>query len=349
MGLRVRAAGLALATVLALGACGQGGRDQIRIVGSSTLFPFSSAVAEQFAARGEFPTPIVEATGTGGGIKLFCAGVGLIHPDIANASRRMRKGEYADCQKSGVRDVVELKVGYDGIVFSNARGGLAMDITKRQIYLALAKDVPDGKGGFMPNPYKRWSDIDPALPDEPILVYGPPPTSGTRDAFVELALELGARQIDQLAKLREEDESAFRRRAGTLREDGAWNDAGENDNVLVQQLVRNPDAFGVFGYSFYEENRDRVQAAKVAGVEPTFETIASGDYAVARDLYIYLKRQHVGVVPGIREFAAEFVSLRASGPRGYLKGRGMVPLPESERAREAQIVADLTVMAPPER
>jgi phosphate transport system substrate-binding protein len=326
MALRRWTAGLALAAALALGACGQGGRDQIRIVGSSTLFPFSSAVAEQFAARGEFPTPIVEATGTGGGIKLFCAGVGLIHPDIANASRRMRKGEYADCQKAGVRDIVELKVGYDGIVFANARGGLTMDITKRQIYLALARDVPDGNGGFTPNPYKRWSDIDPALPDEP-----------------------RAREIDQLAKLREDDEGAFRRRAGTLREDGAWNDAGENDNVLVQQLVRNPDAFGVFGYSFFEENRDRVQAAKVAGVEPTFETIASGDYRIARDLFIYLKRQHVGVVPGIQEFASEFVSTRASGARGYLKGRGMVPLPEAERVREAAVAAALTPMAPPER
>jgi phosphate transport system substrate-binding protein len=332
-----------LAGASALLAAGAIARDQIRITGSSTVLPFSSTVAENFAARQlrgpngrPLKTPIVESTGTGGGIKQFCAGVGPATPDIANASRRMRASEFKECQTNGVRDIVEIKIGYDGIVLANKRGGPPMDINKAQLWLALAKEVPS-RGRMIPNPFVRWSDIDRRLPNEKISVFGPPPTSGTRDAWNELALEKGAdmlfarmgRTQPAIAAIAA-DEDRFEQIANTMREDGGWNDAGENDNAIVQSLTRNPDAFGVFGFSFYIKNRDRVQAAKIDGAYPDFNDISDRSYALSRDMFIYIKAAHVGVIPGLREFATEFMSNGSVGPRGYLRTAGMVPLLPAE-------------------
>jgi phosphate transport system substrate-binding protein len=338
------------ASLAALAACSTAqGRDQISIVGSSTVFPFSSAVAENFAARGQFRTPKVESTGTGGGISIFCRGIGINGADIANASRPMKKSEYEECQKNGVTEIVELKIGHDGIVLANVRSGPQMALTKEQIFLALAKEIPGPDGSFIPNPHTRWSQIDPSLPDLEIDVMGPPPTSGTRDAFNELVLEKGAAEVPAMAALKEEDGDAFKARAHTLREDGAWKDSGENDNLIVQALTRNPNQFGVFGFSFYEENTDRMRAVPLNGLEPTFEAISSGEYAAARSLYFYVKKQHVGVIPGLAEFTREFLSVRSAGARGYLRGRGMVPLTPDELAGQEAVARALTVMAAPEK
>jgi phosphate transport system substrate-binding protein len=345
----LRALGLG-AAVLALAACTTSeGRDQISIVGSSTVFPFSSAVAEHFAARGQFRTPKVESTGTGGGIAIFCRGIGLNGADIANASRPMKKSEYEECQKNGVTEIVEISIGHDGIVLANTKEGPRMALTKAQIWLALAKQVPGPGGALVPNPYTRWSQVDASLPDIEIDVMGPPPTSGTRDAFNELVLLKGAADVPAMAALKEADGDAFKEAAQTLREDGAWKDSGENDNLIVQALTRNPEQFGVFGFSFYEENLDRVASVPMNGVAPTFESISSGDYKAARSMFFYIKKQHVGVVPGLREFTAEFMSARAAGPRGYLRRRGMVPLTPEELAAQQQVARDFSLMAVPEK
>jgi len=304
-------------------------RDQIRVVGSSTVFPFSTSVAEQFGKSTDFKTPVVESTGSGGGMKLFCSGVGIEHPDITNASRRIKESEFKTCSENGIT-VVEVKVGFDGIVLANAKGQDAMSLTKQQIFQALAKEVPvDGK--LVPNPYTMWNEIDPALPARKIEVLGPPPTSGTRDAFVELAMEGGAKTFEMLATLRKEDKKAFKAIAHSIREDGAFVEAGENDNLIVQKLEANPDAVGIFGFSFLDQNADKMQGAMVDGVEPSFENIAAGDYGVSRSLYFYVKKEHVGVVPGISDFVAEFTSEKAWGPEGYLVDKGLIPLPDEER------------------
>jgi len=316
-------------------------RDGIRIVGSSTVFPFSSAVAEQFGNKTEFPTPVVESTGSGGGAKLFCQGVGTEHPDITNASRRMKSSEYELCQSNGVKDIVEVKIGFDGIVMANAKAGPDLSLTLKQVFQAFAKEVPIG-GKMVPNPYKKWSDIDPSLPDAKIEAFGPPPTSGTRDAFVEIAMEKGAKKFDFLSALRKEDKSAFKNIAHAIREDGAWIDSGENDNAIVQTLAQNPKAVGIFGYSFLDQNSDSIKGAVVDGNNPTFESIAAGDYGVSRSLYFYVKKQHVGVVPGIAEYVAEFVGDDASGDLGYLSDKGLIPLPADARATMKQNALDLT-------
>ena len=314
-------------------------RDQIRIVGSSTVFPFSTAVAEQFGRTTSFPTPVVESTGSGGGLKLFCAGVGLGHPDITNASRRIKASEVALCERNGVAGIVEVKVGYDGIVIANSKAAPRMSLTKEQIFRALAKQVPV-QDKLVPNPYETWSDVDPSLPDVEIEVLGPPPTSGTRDAFVELAMEGGAEEIPMLVAMKERDEDAFKAVAHAIREDGAYVEAGENDNLIVQKLEANPDAVGIFGFSFLDRNMDKVQGSKVGGVAPTFENIASGDYGISRSLFFYVKKAHVGQVPGIREYVAEFLSDRAAGPDGYLADKGLIPLPEDElEAQREQALA----------
>jgi phosphate transport system substrate-binding protein len=319
----------ALAASLVLAAPAQA-RDQIRIVGSSTVFPFSTAVAESFGRAGGFKTPVVESTGTGGGIQLFCSGAGLDTPDIANASRRIKPGEVETCAKNGVKEIVEVKIGYDGIVLANSKKHARLNLTKEQIFRALAKQVPiDGK--LAPNPYKLWSDIDPALPKHKIEVLGPPPTSGTRDAFVELAMEGGAEAFPMLKELKAKDEKAFKAAAHGIREDGAFVEAGENDNLIVQKLEANPNAVGVFGYSFLDQNTDRVQGSLVANVEPTFENIASGQYGISRSLYFYVKKSHIGQVPGIKEFVAEFTSDAAAGEDGYLADKGLIPLTDAER------------------
>jgi len=317
-------------------------RDQIRIVGSSTVFPFSTAVAENFGKTSSFKTPVVESTGSGGGLKLFCAGVGVEHPDITNASRRIKKSEVELCGKNGVTDIVEIKVGYDGIVIGNAKSATDLQITKEQIFLALAKEIPDASGNMIPNPNKKWSDIDPSLPNATIEVLGPPPTSGTRDAFVELAMEGGAKKIESLAALRKKDKKAFGAIAHSIREDGAFIEAGENDNLIVQKLEANPNAFGIFGFSFLDQNSDKIKGAIVEGSAPTFDNIADGKYGVSRSLFFYVKKAHIGVIPGIEEYLAEFTSENAWGDEGYLADKGLIPMPKAEREQYKGAAKGLT-------
>lgn len=312
-------------------------RDQIRIVGSSTVFPFSTAVAEQFGRTTSFKTPIVESTGSGGGAKLFCGGVGVDFPDITNASRRMKKSEFDTCQKNGVTEITEVKVGFDGIVLANSNEGPYGDITTEQIFLALAKEVPVN-GQLVPNPFKTWSDIDSSLPNTRIEVLGPPPTSGTRDAFEELAMEGGAKKNDFMAALRKSDKDKFGDVATTLREDGAFIEAGENDNLIVSKLVSNPNAFGVFGYSFVLENEDKIHAWSINGVEVSDASVQDGSYPTARSLFFYIKNAHVGVIPGMAEYAAEFVSEAAVGPDGYTVEKGLIPLDPAGREANRQAV-----------
>ncbi|HQY69407.1 MAG TPA: PstS family phosphate ABC transporter substrate-binding protein [Pseudomonadales bacterium] len=322
-------------------------RDNISIVGSSTVYPFSTVVAERFGRAGTFKTPKVEATGTGGGIKLFCSGVGVQHPDIANASRRMKDSEFADCAKNGVTGITEVVIGFDGIVIANARSAHHYELTLKDMFLALAKDVPnpDGSETLVPNPYKTWKDVNPALPANRIEVLGPPPTSGTRDAFVELAMEGGCKSFPWVKAIKDQDENRFKAVCHAVREDGAYIEAGENDNLIVQKLGANPNSLGIFGYSFMEENADKVQGSKVAGVEPTYESIADGSYAVSRPLYFYVKTAHADLIPGIREFVAEFVSERAMGEDGYLADRGLIALPQDQYEATAAAARSLAPFA----
>lgn len=325
---------LAIATTLAVASITMAGgaqaRDHIQIVGSSTVFPFSTATAERFGQTTSFNTPVVESTGSGGGMKLFCAGVGLEHPDITNASRRIKSSEFQKCSDNGIT-ITEVKIGFDGIVLANAKGGAEFYLTTRDIFLALAAQVPDGNGAMIANPNTNWSDVNPQLPDLRIEVLGPPPTSGTRDAFVELAMESGAKTFPELKALRGEDKSAFKVIAHTIREDGAFIEAGENDNLIVQKLVANPNAVGIFGFSFLDQNADRLKGAIVDGHAPTFDNIAGGDYPISRSLYFYVKQEHVGSVPGIAEFVAEFTNEATWGPDGYLIDKGLIPLPDADR------------------
>ncbi len=320
-------------------------RDQIRIVGSSTVYPFTTAVAEQLGKTAGIKTPVVESTGTGGGMKLFCAGVGVEHPDATNASRRMKKGEFEQCEKNGVKEIVEITVGYDGISMAQSKEGAAMKLTLAQLFLALAKQVPGPDGKLIPNPNKNWSDIDKSLPNLKIEVLGPPPTSGTRDALVELLLEPGAEQIPAMKEMKKADRKAFDTAFKSIREDGAYVEAGENDNLIVQKLVGNKNAFGVFGYSFLEENAAKLRGVNFDGVEPTYDNIASGKYKGSRLLYVYLKKQHNGVVPGIDKFAAEYVSARAVGEDGYLAKKGLVTLPKKMADDVRKSVTSLTAMS----
>jgi phosphate transport system substrate-binding protein len=312
-------------------------RDQIRIVGSSTVYPFTTAVAEAFGKASGMKTPVVESTGTGGGIKLFCAGVGEDSPDFVNASRPMKKSEFEDCAKNGVTDVVEIEIGFDGLSVANAKGAPALKMSKAQIFLALAKQVPDKDGKLIDNPYKMWSDIDAALPAKKIEVLGPPPSSGTRDSFVELVLEAGALTFDSMKDMKKADAKAFEKVWKSIREDGAYVEAGENDNLIVQKLTANPDALGVFGYSFLEQNAAAVQAVEIDGVSPSYETISGGTYKVARPLYVYAKKQHMDVIPGMKEFIAEYVSDKAIGEDGYLADKGLIAMPKdiAEKSRAA--------------
>jgi phosphate transport system substrate-binding protein len=319
-------------------------RDQIQIVGSSTVFPFSTAVAERFGQTTSFNTPVVESTGSGGGMKLFCAGVGLEHPDITNASRRIKESEFGKCTDNGIT-ITEVKIGFDGIVLANAKGGAEFYLTTRDIFLALAKQIPDGNGGLIDNPHSTWADVNPQLPDLRIEVLGPPPTSGTRDAFVELAMEAGAKTFDELKALRGEDKKAFKAIAHAIREDGAFVEAGENDNLIVQKLVANPNALGVFGFSFLDQNADRLKGAIVDGNAPTFDNIAGGDYPISRSLYFYVKQEHVGTVPGIAEFVAEFTNEGTWGLDGYLVDKGLIPLPDADREAVRNAATGLAPLA----
>ena len=327
--LALAAAAAGAGTAAFTGAVNAQSRDQIRAVGSSTVFPFTTAVAEAFGKGGKFKTPVVESTGTGGGLKLFCAGVGPQHPDVANASRRIKKSEVDQCAANGVTQITELKIGYDGIALAYSKQAPHTDLTTEILWKALAKEVPvDGK--MVANPYKRWSDIDPKLPNKEIEVLGPPPTSGTRDSFNELVMLEGCKKVAEVKTI-VADEKAREKACLSIREDGGYVEAGENDNLIVQKLTANPDAFGVFGYSFYDQNRDKLQTARMDGVELSPETVASGEYEVARSLYVYVKSAHAGVVPGIREFIAEYTSARAMGEDGYLADKGLISLPKAER------------------
>jgi len=322
-----------------------GTRDYINIVGSSTVYPFSTVVAEQFGKTSQFKSPKVESTGSGGGLKLFCEGVGPKYPDVANASRRIKPSEVSDCQKNGVKDIVEVKIGYDGIVVASNKKSKPLQVTLRQLWLALAKQVAGTEAGkLVANPNSKWSDIDKALPAIKIEVLGPPPTSGTRDAFVELALEQGCSTFEWIKALKASDEKKFKEICHTLREDGAFIEAGENDNLIVQKLEANPSAFGIFGYSFLEQNAEKIQAATIGGTPATFDTISNGSYPISRPLFMYVKKAHIGVIPGIAEYLAEFTSPKAWGPEGYLAGKGMIPMSDAERATVKQSVTALEPM-----
>jgi phosphate transport system substrate-binding protein len=318
-------------------------RDYISIVGSSTVYPFATVVAEQFGKTTASKTPKIESTGSGGGFKLFCSGVGVDYPDITNASRAIKSSEVEKCAANGVNEIVEVKIGYDGIVMANAKTAAPLTLSLKDIFLALAKEVPDPKnpGKLIANPYKKWSEVNPALPDIAIEVLGPPPTSGTRDAFVELAMEGGAKSFDVITAMKKSDGKAYKRVAHTIREDGAYIEAGENDNLIVQKLQANPLAVGIFGFSFLEQNGDVIQGSLVEGQEPTFEAIAEGSYPISRPLYFYVKKAHVDVIPGMKGYLAEFTSDKAWGDEGYLTDKGMIPMSAEERKEYATAVAEL--------
>ncbi|MFT4615566.1 MAG: phosphate transport system substrate-binding protein [Bacteroidia bacterium] len=339
-------------------------RDSVSVVGSSTVYPFATVVAERFGRASRFSTPKIESTGSGGGLKLFCKGVGANTPDITNSSRRIKKSEYDDCQANGVTDILEVLVGYDGIAIANSKESARFDLSLADIYRALAKDIPGADGKLQPNPNQTWQDVNPAFPATRIEVLGPPPTSGTRDAFAELALGGGAKTVPALKALYgmgadQKDEivaamttlgmpigvydaieenrgkapkgkDIFKTVAYSVREDGVYIEAGENDNLIVQKLQANPAALGIFGFSFLDENGDKVQGSIIDGVEPTFETIAEGGYPVSRPLYFYVKGAHIGKIPGIQEYAAAFTSDKAMGEDGYLTDRGLIPLSKEE-------------------
>ena len=308
-------------------------RNQISVVGSSTVYPFSTVVAENFGRDTGMKTPKIESTGSGGGMKLLCAGLGVNHPDITNSSRRIKKSELEKCSKAGI-EVVEIKVGYDGIVIANSKKGEKFNLSKRDIFLALAKDVPEGNaegGKLIPNPNKTWKEVNSNLPDIKIEVLGPPPTSGTRDAFNELAIEGGCKTFPNLKAIKKEDKKKYKAICRAVREDGVYIEAGENDNLIVQKLAENKNALGVFGFSFLAENEDKIQGSNIDGNEPTFENIASKAYPVSRPLYFYIKTAHVDVIPGIREFVEAYTSDDAFGPDGYLSERGLIPMPDEER------------------
>ncbi len=338
-----------LAAVVALGLSNVNAgssRDYIAIVGSSTVYPFATVVAEQFGKTTAFKTPKIESTGSGGGHKLFGAGVGVQHPDITNSSRRIKKSELEKAMKNGVKEIVEVKIGYDGIVVANSKKGSALKLSRKDLFLALAKDVPAGDvaGKLVPNPYKTWKDVNPSLPAVKIEVLGPPPTSGTRDAFVELAMEGGAKKFAWIKDLKKTDKKAYKALCHTIREDGAYIEAGENDNLIVQKLEANPDALGIFGFSFLDQNTEKIQGSFIDGVQPAFEAIADGSYPVSRPLFFYVKKAHVQTIPGMKEFLAEFTSEKAWGDEGYLTDKGLIPMPVAERKLFRENVENLKPM-----
>lgn len=340
-------------SALTLGTLGSAiqAQDQIRVVGSSTVFPFATAAAEEFGNTTDFKTPIVESTGTGGGLKLFCAGIGSSYPDVANASRRIEKAELELCEQNGVDDVIEIKIGFDGIVLAASKDAVPMQLSLRDLYLALAAQVPapgtqGGQGNMIENPYKTWKQINPDLPDQEIQVLGPPPTSGTRDAFNELAIEGGCKLFAGTAALKKTDKNTYKALCRGIREDGVFIEAGENDNLIVQKIQANNNALGIFGFSFLDQNTDAIQAYSVSkdgqnAKEPTFEAISNGSYPISRSLFLYVKKAHIGIVPGLQEYMEEIISDNASGDLGYLSDRGLISLPEDERMHYQEVANDL--------
>ena len=322
---------LLTATTILLTATVAQARDQIRIVGSSTVYPFATVVAEKFGILTKFKTPVVESTGSGGGLKIFCQGIGPSQVDITNSSRRIKGREIKKCAENGITDITEVKIGYDGIVIANSKNAEQMNLDRKHIWLALGKNViVDGE--IIPNPHKTWKDVDPSLPNTKIEVLGPPPTSGTRDAFAELALEGGCKKFPSIKAMKKTDKNAFKKLCHTVREDGVYIEAGENDNLIISKLEDNSKALGVFGYSFLDQNKYRLQGSIVEDNAPTFENISSGKYPVSRSLYFYIKNAHVGKIPGISEYIAEFTSEKSFGTGGYLQEKGLIPSPDAERA-----------------
>ena len=319
-------------------------RDNIQIVGSSTVFPFSTTVAENFARSTSFPAPVVESTGSGGGLKLFCSGLGVQYPDITNSSRAIKKQEIEQCKENGVTDIIEVIIGYDGIVMGNSTNGDKLSLTRQQIFQALAAELPDNNGNLIKNPNKIWSDIAPNLPNYAIKILGPPPTSGTRDAFLELAMETGAVAFPSLKELKGKDKDEFKRIAHTIREDGVFVEAGENDNLIVNKLSADKNTFGIFGFSFLDQNSDKIQGINVGGVEAEFESIADGSYSLSRPLFFYVKKAHIGTVPGMKEYLDEFTSDKAWGDEGYLADKGLIPLPMDERNKILSRVQNLEII-----
>lgn len=339
---------VAALSAVALAGAAQAARDQIRVVGSSTVYPFTTAVAEQFGKANGGKTPVVESTGTGGGMKIFCEGVGEDKADATNASRRIKKSEFELCQKNGVKDIVELNIGFDGLTLAQSKDGPSIKLTLKQIFMALAEQVPDKDGKLVANPYKNWSDIDPSLPNVKIEVLGPPPTSGTRDSMHELFMEKGAEAFDSLKALKKADEEKktkdFEKVWKSVRKDGGYVEAGENDNVIVQKLEANKNAFGVFGFSFLEENSAKLKGVALEGAEPTFENIAGGKYKGARRMYVYVKKAHIGVIPGLDKFVAEYASAKAMGEDGYLTQKGLVALPKEELEKAAKSATSMELL-----
>ena len=330
---------VAVAAVSALAITASAGvaaaRDQIRIVGSSTVFPFTQAVVEEFANMGN-AAPVLESTGTGGGMRIFCGGVGVDHPDITGASRAMTQGEYETCVANGVDNITEVLIGYDGLAIAISQDGADLDLTKAQIFQALAAEV-EVDGEIVANPYTNWNEIDPSFPDMAINVFGPPPTSGTRDAFVELVMEEGCEAFPAIAALEEDRMEEVCQR---MRTDGPFIEAGENDNLIVQRLQADSSTVGIFGYSFLYENQDTLKAVAVEGVEPSEATIADASYGVSRPLFFYIKNAHRGVIPGLQEFGEEYVSEASFGPGGYLSERGLISLNDADRETTRQTVAE---------
>jgi len=348
----------AVAVCAVLAACGQGGekksttssssgaRTQVWVAGSSTVAPFASRVAETLSRKTGGQAARVESLGTGGGFKAFCAGPGSANPDIATASRPIKASEFDACQKAGVTDIVEIKIGYDGIVIVTAKDGADFDFKRADLYKGLAAETPTGSA-FAPNAFKTWKDVAANLPAQRISVYGPPPTSGTRDAFVELGLEGGATEIEQLKALKTSNEDEFKGKAGVIRSDGAWIDAGENDNAVVGTLTKTPGALGVVGYSFLDNNRDTVKAARIGGVDPTYENIADGKYPLSRSLFIYVKKGNMALIPSLKDYVAEFVSDAAAGKGGYLQPRGLITLPAADHEAAKKAATELAPITRP--
>ena len=312
-------------------------RDQIHIVGSGTVYPFTTMVAEQFGQIGTFKTPIVEATGTGGGFKVFCQGIGADKADINDASRKITDSEKALCEKNGVTDIAEITIGYDGIILANRNGAPSLNLTKKQIFMALARLLPDKTGTLVPNRYQTWNEIDHKLPSQPIEIYGPGTVSGTRDAFAEMVMEKGCEQFHEFAHAYP-DEKTRKKVCQNIREDGKYIESGEDYNIMVQKLTGDDRALGIFGFSFYIQNPGKIQACKIEGVEPAIESIASGHYGISRSLYVYVKKQHIGLVPGIAEFIKELTSTNAIGAEGYVISDGLIPLKPAD-LKASQVVA----------
>lgn len=335
--MNLKALGLTASAVALLGVSATADARGMRAVGSSTVYPFAKAVAERVSrANPRLGTPVIESTGTGGGLKLFCAGVGERFPDVANASRRMKASEAKACAANGVSKITEIQVGIDGIALATAKGSPLQNVTTRDVYAALAK-TPWGK----PNRARTWKDVNARLPALPIRVYGPPPTSGTRDALGELIMTAGCETNGAMAALKKTNENKYKAICTGMREDGAFIEAGENDNLIVQKLAANPGTVGIFGYSYLEENTNRLRGIAINGVNPTYDAISSFKYPGARPLYVYVKNAHAGAIPAVRAFVAEFTKESAFGPKGYLRGAGLIAAPNNVRARSQQAARNL--------